>query len=33
MNDADNIILKISALEKTYVTGSENLTILKDLDI
>lgn len=33
MNDADNLILKISALEKTYVTGSENLTILKDLDM
>lgn len=25
MNDADNIILKISALEKTYVTALENV--------
>lgn len=32
MNDVQNII-NISGLEKTFVTGSENLTIIKSLDM
>ena len=32
MNNSNNII-QITGLEKTYMTDSENLTILKDLEL